>query len=59
MRNIKLGEVCEVVKVHEKYNFTFEVQVIYDWAIEFIADNFDDYRRYSCNYYSDFEENIG
>lgn len=44
MRNIKLGEVCEVVKVHEKYNFTFEVQVIYDWAIEFIADNFDDYQ---------------
>lgn len=43
MRNIKLGDYHDNPPFNEKYNFSFEVQIIYDWSIEFIVDHFDDY----------------
>jgi len=44
MRNIKLGERHNEPKLHEKYDFSFEVKIIYDWSIEFIVDHFDNYQ---------------
>ena len=44
MRNIKLGDYQPNPKYHEKFNFTFEVYILYEWSIEFIVDHFDDYK---------------
>lgn len=44
MRNIKLGDYHNNPKLHEKYDFSFEVKIIYDWSIEFIVDHFDNYQ---------------
>lgn len=44
MRNIKLGEYHNNPKLHEKFDYSFEVGVLYDWSIELIVDHFDDFK---------------